>query len=125
MTRDQARGLPYVDQLIALDPGHSRLSYYNVSKCSRSMLRWPAGQKLAKLLAMQVNMHEAKTKLSELVVAAERGEEVIIARNGVAAARLVAITAEHKPVRLGVLAGEIEIGPDFDEPLTEFEPYSA
>ena len=70
-------------------------------------------------------MHEAKTKLSELVAAAERGEEVIIARDGVAAARLLAITAEHAPARLGVLAGEIEIGPDFDEPLPEFEPYSA
>jgi prevent-host-death family protein len=74
---------------------------------------------------MQVNMHEAKTTLSELVAAAESGEEVIIARNGTPAARLVAITAEHPPVRLGVLAGEIEIGPNFDEPLAEFEPYSA
>jgi prevent-host-death family protein len=74
---------------------------------------------------MQVNMHDAKTKLSELVAAVERGEEVIIARNGTPAARLVAITAEHAPVRLGALAGEIEIGPDFDEPLTEFEPYTA
>ena len=69
-------------------------------------------------------MHEAKTTLSELVAAAERGEEVIIARNGTPAARLVAMTAEHAPVRLGVLAGEIEIGPDFDAPLPEFEPYS-
>jgi prevent-host-death family protein len=74
---------------------------------------------------MQVNMHEAKTTLSELVAAAERGEEVIIARNGTPAARLVAISAEHPPVRLGALAGEIEIGPDFDEPLPEFEPYRA
>jgi prevent-host-death family protein len=73
---------------------------------------------------MQVNMHEAKTTLSELVAAAERGDEVVIARNGTPAARLVAITARHAPVRLGVLAGEIEIGPDFDEPLTEFEPYT-
>ncbi len=70
-------------------------------------------------------MHDARTKLSELVAAAERGEEVVIARSGVPAARLVAITAEHAPVRLGVLAGEIEIGPDFDEPLSEFEPDSA
>jgi prevent-host-death family protein len=74
---------------------------------------------------MQVNMHEAKTTLSKLVAAAESGEEVIIARNGTPAARLVAISAEHPPVRLGALAGEIEIGPDFDEPLTEFEPYGA
>ena len=70
-------------------------------------------------------MHEAKTTLSELVAAAERGEEVVIARNGTPTARLVAIGAEHAPVRLGVLAGEIEIGPDFDEPLPEFGPYSA
>lgn len=83
------------------------------------------GPALASLIAMQVNMHEAKTTLSELVAAAESGEEVIIARNGTPAARLVAITAEHAPVRLGVLAGEIELGPDFDAPLTEFEPYSA
>lgn len=70
-------------------------------------------------------MHEAKSTLSELVTAAERGREVIIARNGTPAARLVAITAEYAPVRLGVLAGEIEIGPDFDEPLPEFDPYTA
>ena len=73
---------------------------------------------------MQVNMHDAKTKLSELVAAAERGEDVIIARNGMPAARLVAITAEHRPVRLGALAGEIELGTDFDEPLPEFDEYA-
>ncbi len=74
---------------------------------------------------MQVNMHEAKTTLSELVAAAEKGEEVIIARNGTPAARLVAITAGHAPIRLGVLAGEIEIGSHFDDPLAEFAPYTA
>jgi prevent-host-death family protein len=74
---------------------------------------------------MEVNMHDAKTKLSELVAAAERGEEVVIARNGVAAARLVAVNVEHKPVRLGVLAGEIELRQDFDEPLPDFSPYTA
>ena len=74
---------------------------------------------------MKVNMHEAKTTLSELVAAVERGEEVIIARTGTPAARLVPIAAQHAPVRLGVLAGEIEIGSDFDDPLPEFEPYGA
>jgi len=71
---------------------------------------------------MQVNMHEAKTRLSELVLAAERGEDVIIARDGKPAARLVAITGEYAPVRLGLLAGEVELRPDFDEPLPEFAP---
>jgi prevent-host-death family protein len=72
---------------------------------------------------MVVNMHDAKTKLSELVAAAERGEDVVIARNGTPAVRLVAISAEYAPVRLGALQGEIELGPDFDAPLPEFEPY--
>ena len=35
-----------------------------------------------------VNLYEAKTQLSALVDAAERGEEIIIAKNGVARARL-------------------------------------
>jgi prevent-host-death family protein len=73
---------------------------------------------------MQVNMHEAKTRLSELVAAAERGEEVLIARDGKPAARLVAVVKEHPPIRLGVLAGQIELADDFDEPLPEFEPYA-
>ena len=38
-----------------------------------------------------VNMHDAKTQLSKLVEAAERGETVIIARNGRPAARLCAL----------------------------------
>jgi prevent-host-death family protein len=69
---------------------------------------------------MEVDMHDAKTKLSELVAAAERGEDVVISRNGVPAARLVAVNVRHKPVRLGVLAGEIELGSEFDEPLPGF-----
>jgi prevent-host-death family protein len=73
---------------------------------------------------MQVNMHDAKTRLSELVSAAEGGEEVIIARDGTPAVRLVAVATKYAPVRLGALAGEIELGEDFDDPLPEFEPYT-
>lgn len=39
---------------------------------------------------MQVNMLDAKSQLSSLIVAAERGEEVLIARNGKPVARIVA-----------------------------------
>lgn len=38
---------------------------------------------------MQINMLDAKNKLSSLVAAAEQGEEVIIARGGVPVARIV------------------------------------
>jgi len=40
---------------------------------------------------MLVNMHDAKTRLSELVAAAEQGEEIIIARSGIPAVRLLGI----------------------------------
>ncbi|MDX6705450.1 MAG: hypothetical protein QOI48_1296 [Solirubrobacteraceae bacterium] len=74
---------------------------------------------------MQINMHDAKTRLSEIVAAAEGGEEVIIARDGTPAVRLVAVAVDYAPVRLGALVGQIEISEDFDEPLPGFEPYLA
>lgn len=42
---------------------------------------------------MQVNILEAKNRLSSLIVAAEQGEEVVIARNGVPVARIVKYNA--------------------------------
>ena len=42
---------------------------------------------------MQVNMLDAKNRLSSLVAAVERGEEVVLARNGVAVARIVRFVA--------------------------------
>jgi prevent-host-death family protein len=38
-----------------------------------------------------VDVHEAKATLSQLLADVERGEDVVIARNGVAVARLIAI----------------------------------
>jgi prevent-host-death family protein len=40
---------------------------------------------------MQVTLHEAKTQLSKLIAAAERGEEIIIARRDKPVARLNAV----------------------------------
>ena len=65
-----------------------------------------------------VNMLEAKTSLSRLVEAVESGaeSEIIIARNGKPAARLVAIAQEKKGRRkLGMFQGAF---PDFT--LEEF-----
>jgi len=58
---------------------------------------------------MTVNMLEAKTKLSKLVEAVESGAEaeVIIARNGKPAAKLVPLDApQRKSVRIGLLDGQ-------------------
>jgi prevent-host-death family protein len=67
-----------------------------------------------------VNMLQAKTSLSKLVEAVESGAEteIIIARNGKPAARLVAISAEPKMKRqLGLLAGKY--------PPMDFEAFQA
>lgn len=62
-----------------------------------------------------VNMLEAKTQLSRLVDAVERGEEdeVIIARDGKPAARLVPL-AKRRPVVLGLLKGKVDLPADWD-----------
>jgi prevent-host-death family protein len=65
---------------------------------------------------MQVNMHEAKSDLSRLVVRALAGEEVIITRAGKPVARLVPIRPERVP---GLARGKVQLAPDFDAPLPE------
>ncbi len=64
---------------------------------------------------MQVNVHEAKTKLSQLLERVEAGEEVIIARAGRPVARLVLVSTAARRRTLGAHAGAIQIAPDFDD----------
>jgi prevent-host-death family protein len=64
-----------------------------------------------------VNMHEAKTTLSQIIEQVERGEEIVIARAGVPVARLVAIRAGAQR-RLGQWRGRVRMAPDFDAQLS-------
>jgi prevent-host-death family protein len=63
-----------------------------------------------------INMLEAKTNLSRLVDAIERGaeREIIIARNGRPVARLVAIADTPVEQRIGVARGRFEVPDDID-----------
>ncbi len=68
-----------------------------------------------------VNIYEAKTQLSALVEAAAAGEEVVIAKNGVAKARLVPLAVrarKRKPAGTMKLEWLAE---DFDAPSREIE----
>ncbi len=61
-------------------------------------------------------MHEAKTKLSQLVERAEAGEDIILARNGKPVARLVAISSASSLAAVhGALRGRVTFAEDFDE----------
>ena len=72
-----------------------------------------------------VNMHEAKSRLSQLVLAAENGEEVILCSKGQPRARLVPM--EVKSIRRDRItpdpAFRVILAPGYDpaEPLTEDE----
>jgi antitoxin (DNA-binding transcriptional repressor) of toxin-antitoxin stability system len=65
-----------------------------------------------------VNVHQAKTHLSQLLQEVEQGQEVVIARSGVPIARLVAWQAPSQPVAApGAMRGQITLSDDFDAPL--------
>lgn len=63
-----------------------------------------------------VNMLEAKTSLSRLVEAIEQGEEreIIIARNGRPAAKLVPIDVVPSEKRIGIAKGLFEVPDTID-----------
>ena len=65
-----------------------------------------------------VNVQEAKTRLSQLLAAAERGEEVVIARGGRPVVRLVPVD-EPGPRPVGFVAGQLL--ETFFEPLPDDE----
>ena len=66
-----------------------------------------------------INLYEAKTNLSSLVDRAAAGEEIIIAKGGRPLARLVPLNRRTTPRPLGLLAGQVRVGADFDDPLPD------
>lgn len=73
-----------------------------------------------------VNIHEAKTNFSKLVDAVMKGEEIVIAKAGKPAVKLVPIIAIKPKRRPGSLKNKIKIANDFNgslpnELLDQFE----
>ena len=69
---------------------------------------------------MQVNIYEAKTRLSELVEQAHAGATVIIAKGGTPMAKLVPLNDPPKrKIVYGLMKGEFVESPDFDAPLPD------
>lgn len=63
-----------------------------------------------------VNVHDAKSNLSKLLVRVEDGETIVIARAGKPVARLVPFVEEppRKPQRIGAMKGRFTVPDDFD-----------
>ncbi len=66
----------------------------------------------------EVNIHEAKTHLSRLLMRVAQGEEIVIARAGKPIARLVPVESKS-PRILGQDKGLFEVPEDFNAPLPD------
>lgn len=67
-----------------------------------------------------VNVHEAKTTLSDLIARAEAGEEIVIARANKPTVRLVPIETRRERRVLGLNASSaFAIAADFDAPMAD------
>ncbi len=75
-------------------------------------------------MAIQVNIHEAKSQLSKLIEAACSGEEVVVAKAGKPLVKLSPIEAKRpKKRQFEGSKGRVWISDDFDDPLPELEDY--
>lgn len=71
---------------------------------------------------MQVNIYEAKTRLSELIEQAHAGATVIIAKAGTPMAKLVPLNdGPGQKIRFGLLKGQFVEAADLDAPLPDAE----
>ncbi len=68
---------------------------------------------------MKLKVNEAKARLSQMIAAAERGEDVLITRRGQPVVRLVAMQPTTPSFRFGLLDGELGHPPAFLDPMTE------
>ncbi len=70
----------------------------------------------------QVNVHQAKTSLSLLLLKAEAGEDIVIARNGKPSVRLVPVRdASKKRAKFGDMKGKIWFAHDAHLPMPNAE----
>jgi prevent-host-death family protein len=64
-----------------------------------------------------VNIHEAKTTLSQLLESVLAGEDVVISKAGTPLARLIPYHTQKKPRSPGIWKGKVTMTDNFDDPL--------
>ncbi len=65
-------------------------------------------------------LRRARTQFSKLIAAVLQGEEIVIARAGKPAARLMPIAAAPR-IQCGAMKGQITVADDFDAPMPDFQ----
>ena len=70
-------------------------------------------------MTVQVNIYEAKSKLSKLINLVIAGEEVIVAKSGKPVAKIVPFEKPTQNRKPGSAKGKLIISADFDAPLPD------
>jgi prevent-host-death family protein len=65
-----------------------------------------------------INIHEAKTHLSRLLVGVAQGESFVIAKSGKPVAKVIPFL-EKAPQRIGFMEGQFQVPDDFDTMFAE------
>ena len=73
---------------------------------------------MTKSVVIRVGVHEAKTRMSELLRLVDSGQEIEIARSGEPVAKLVPFRPREIR-RLGIDRGQYTVPDDFDAPLPD------
>ena len=73
---------------------------------------------------LQINVHDPKVKLADLIEAAENGEEILIVTNN-KTFKIVEVEKTKKKYReFGTAKGEFKISDDFNVPIDDFDEYA-
>ncbi len=68
-------------------------------------------------MTMTINIPETADQFTELITRVQRGEEILLAQNGIAISRLVPIQSPTQPRTSGQDKGKVAIASDFNAPL--------
>ena len=72
---------------------------------------------------LQINVHDPKIKLSDLIEAAEKGEEIFIVTDTKKTYKIIEVEKLKRRGNAGSAKGMIEIADDFDAPFEAFKDY--
>ncbi|MCC6298185.1 MAG: type II toxin-antitoxin system prevent-host-death family antitoxin [Anaerolineales bacterium] len=73
-------------------------------------------------MVINVNYDELKTKITDMIEAALRGDKVVITKDGQQVVQLVPMKTAPKP-KFGSAKGKIKFVEGYDEPLEDFREY--
>ena len=71
---------------------------------------------------LQINVHDPKIKLADLIEAAEKGEEILIVTDNQKTFKIIEVENSKKKFReFGTAKGQFEISDDFNAPIDDFD----